>query len=195
MELADESLEEDRDLGHVWYRRGVSSGNLCDLGGGFANKKSICCISVTRLCYSDRILTKDQTYTMVFLECLTMVEPLLGIVLACIPIARPAVIKIGQSSAVTLSLRRLRSTLTNSRQRGPDSIHSSSSSAEINKKSFHRLEENVYPLSDMARTVNNVESPAAARKDPYSSYHDSDMPPIGAISVTKTWDSGSATAV
>ena len=133
----------------------------------------------------------DLTYSAALLEYFTVLESQLGIVLACLPIARPAAIKISKSAAMTMS-RRLISAGSKSTSGAQGTPSSTALSSDAKKKDFHRLHDNVDSFSDARETVNGIESLALQDLEGQDTPHIDKNTPSNAIKITRTWENHSS---
>ena len=92
--------------------------------------RSICIVSLLRIIWVHRVKAEDVTYGWAPLYLFTALEPLLGIVLACLPLVQPVTSKIFMSSIVDWSRRKLRSTWSSLRSTQNGWPRSSSKSAD-----------------------------------------------------------------
>ena len=58
------------------------------------NDHSVCVVTIIRLVFSTQIDLEDYTYSIARVGILTLLEPLLGIIVACLPIFPPAIAKV-----------------------------------------------------------------------------------------------------
>ena len=147
----------------------------------------LCIVSVSRIILVQQVTNADQTYNAALLTCFTLLESQLGIVLACLPIIRPAAVKLRDSTANTLT-RRLISTGKGSTTDNRAASSTIPSSVNSKKRNFHRLHDNMYPFTNASTTVNEVQSTALDDLEAIEGTSKPGYVPQEGIQVTRTWD-------
>lgn len=115
----------------------------------------ICIISILRLVDLARLDLNDLTYNLAKVAVWTGLEPMLGIINACLPVIQPVVKRVLESNVFSRS----------SRNRSNSKVWTSSSSKPGKKSntgdinSFHRLEETSYPLAEGIGTLTQISGP------------------------------------
>jgi hypothetical protein len=159
---------------------------MCDLTAPIHTVNRICIISVLRIVLYQRLSTTDLTHDTVVLYLFTALEPLLGIVLASLPIMRPAGSQLAHSSVFSWSKALLRSSKAGSQPKRQKETGSDPDPANPKRQSFHRLHDNPYSST----VVTDIESHAMEDRDVLSKHpstSQSNHTPTG-INVTKAWD-------
>ena len=147
----------------------------------------LCIVSVSRIILVRQVTNRDQTYSATLLVCFTLLESQLGIVLACLPIIRPATVKLRDSTANTLTWRLL-STGKGSTTNSQTSSSANPATAKSKKGAFDRLYDNMYPFTLASTTVNEVQSTALDDLETIDGTTKSGNIPQRGIQVTRTWD-------
>lgn len=115
----------------------------------------ICIISILRLNELARLDLNDLTYNLAKVAVWTGLEPMLGVINACLPVIQPVVKKILESNIFSRSSRNR----NNSKVWMSGSSKSGKKSNTGNINSFHRLEETSYPLAEGIGTLTQISGP------------------------------------
>lgn len=116
----------------------------------------ICIISAFRIKSIADLDFMDFTYSLINDGIWSALEPLLGIVNACLPILQPVIAKVGETSLFSRS--RGSSKAGNSKGSSDQSSTKPLHPDESDTKNFHRLYNHVYPLEDNPVVSNQNES-------------------------------------
>ena len=152
---------------------------------------SICIISLIRIVWVHRVGQADITYNWAVLYLFTTLEPLLGIVVACLPLIQPVVNKVSLSSVMIWSRCKLKSTWGNSKPSQQGSSGSNSMSSD--RKKFSRPVDHMYKADGTDKLNSGVETHSFDDLEAQS-----DLTPISkpsqphTIQVTSVWNVRSA---
>lgn len=134
---------------------------------------SICVITIARIILIKDLVPLDTTYTSSHIFFFTILEPLLGIILACLPVLRPAMTQI--TSVFTGTKKSL---LNNS------DITSDSKSRTIGgARKYNHIADGVDRSDSLTRPINDAGSFIMETLEQPSKTHDGQ-----GIHVTNTWD-------
>lgn len=148
--------------------------------------RSICIISLLRIVWAHR-LDHDVTYNWAVLYLFSLLEPLLGITVACLPLIQPVVNKISLSSVMSWSKCKLKSTwgsLKSTSQESPESH-----SVARNWKSLRHPAEHMHGVDGIANSNGGIETHSLDNLEAQD-----DLTPINRLSgshkiqVTSIWD-------
>jgi hypothetical protein len=130
--------------------------------------RSICCITAVRLKFIGEINVLDEEYSQIKFNIFAALEPLLGIINACLPVLPPVLAKFFRSAAFRTVYKRTggkSSTAASDlkafsrRSKGPNLASSATTGRQ-----FERLDDE-YPLNDVRKSMLHLIKPKEAHAD------------------------------
>ena len=160
MGSSDGNKEENFFDWGIWTRRWVCSApSVSDFGLDISSgyyailtpsnwQNRICVITILRIKYLSSVDLQNITYSVAPAWLFTLLEPMLGILNACLPVIRPAITKLSRNTKMPSS--------KHSRSKASTSAKNSShgQSSGFTPKRFQRLDEHAYPLTETSGNFN-----------------------------------------
>ena len=95
LEAADAHTQKDRAHDHLCSWLHVRASIQISLyNGADLNEQSVCVVTIIRLVLSTQVNLDDYTYSIARVGIVTLLEPLLGIIVVCLPVFPPAIKKV-----------------------------------------------------------------------------------------------------
>ncbi len=152
------------------------------LRGADSYVHSVCVVTLIRLILSIQLRLDDYTYSILKVSIVTVLEPLLAIIIACLPLFPPA-------------LKRTIGAMRKTKSETPIALSTTMTWLRVkrSKSSAFQSVDDCFPLTDLEgkRTQNHISGPNGKLdyvSEGYGKIHGISMPPQPSILVERDWE-------